>query len=114
MSDRRPRKGTWMSAAANPNRNAALALVLVSVVAGMVGLSYAAVPLYRLFCDITGYGGTTQRATAGADRVLDREIVVRLDGNVSGLPWNFRPEVPQVHVRLGETVMVNFIAENTG
>jgi cytochrome c oxidase assembly protein subunit 11 len=99
---------------AKPDRNVVLALALVSVASGMVGMSYAAVPLYRLFCQVTGYGGTTQRAEAGADRVLDREVVVHLDANVSGLPWSFKPETPQVHVRLGETAIVNFIAENTG
>jgi len=99
---------------ARPDRNVIVALALVSVVGGMVGMSYAAVPLYRLFCQVTGYGGTTQRAATGADRTLDREVVVRFDANVSGLPWDFRPAVPQVHVRLGETAIVNFVAENTG
>jgi cytochrome c oxidase assembly protein subunit 11 len=94
--------------------NAYLALGLLAVSAGMVGASFAAVPLYSLFCQVTGYGGTTQRATAGSERVLDQEVVVRFDGNVSGLPWSFRPETPQIKVRLGETAMVNFIAENNG
>ncbi len=97
-----------------PSRNLLLALTLVGVVAGMVGLSFASVPLYRLFCEVTGYGGTTQRAEAAPDHVLDREIVVRFDANVSGLPWSFAPEVPQVHVKLGETALVNFIAVNNG
>ena len=103
-----------MSALGKPTRNAALALVLVCVPFAMLGLAYASVPLYRLFCQVTGYGGTTQRAEAGADRVLDREVVVQFDANVSGLPWNFKPEVPQVRVKLGETALVNFVAENTG
>jgi cytochrome c oxidase assembly protein subunit 11 len=97
-----------------PGRNPLLAVSLLAVVFGMVGLSFAAVPLYQLFCQVTGYGGTTQRAETGADRVLEREIVVRFDANVSGLPWSFVPEVPQIHVKLGETALVNFIAENTG
>ncbi len=103
-----------MSTTAKPTRNGLLALALVSVAAGMVGISYAAVPLYRIFCEVTGYGGTTQRATAGADRVLEQEVVVHLDGNVSGLPWKFGPEAPETHVKLGETSLVNFIAENNG
>jgi cytochrome c oxidase assembly protein subunit 11 len=102
-----------MSAVANSRRNVVTAVTLASVVAGMIGLSFAAVPLYRLFCEATGYLGTTQRASTGADRVLDHDIVVRFDGNVSGLPWNFQPEAPQVKVKLGETVLVNFVAENT-
>jgi cytochrome c oxidase assembly protein subunit 11 len=95
-------------------RNTATALTLACVVVAMTGLAFASVPLYRLFCQVTGYQGTTQRAERGSDTVLDREVVVRFDANVSGLAWNFRPEVPQIHVKLGETAMVNFIAENTG
>lgn len=91
-----------------------MAAGLATVVAAMVGLSFAAVPLYDMFCKVTGYGGTTQRASAGADRTLDRMVTVRFDANVSGLPWRFAPEAPQVHVKLGETALVNFIAENTG
>ena len=83
-----------------------------ALAAGMVGMAFAAAPLYRLFCEVTGYGGTPQRAEAGADRLLDREIVVRFDANVSGLPWTFRPESDQIRVKLGETVLVNFIAES--
>ena len=103
-----------MSTARPPGRNRFLALALAGVVAGMTGLSFAAVPLYRLFCEVTGYGGTTQRAEAAPDRVLDREIVVRFDANVSGLPWSFAPEVPQVRVKLGEAALVNFVAVNNG
>jgi cytochrome c oxidase assembly protein subunit 11 len=95
-------------------RNRIVAAALVAIVGGMLGLSFAAVPLYSLFCRVTGYGGTTQRAVAGADHTLEREIVVRFDGNVAGLPWTFRPETPQVTLKLGETALINFIAENTG
>jgi cytochrome c oxidase assembly protein subunit 11 len=87
---------------------------LVVVVSAMVGLTFAAVPLYDLFCRATGFGGTPQRATAGADHMLDREIIVRFDANVRDLPWAFRPEKPQVTLRIGETSLVNFIAENVG
>ena len=97
-----------------PTKNAALALSLVAVVFGMVGVAFASVPLYRLFCEVTGYGGTTQRAERDADRVLDRAVRVRFDANVSGLPWRFTPEVLQMDVKLGETALVNYIAENTG
>jgi cytochrome c oxidase assembly protein subunit 11 len=103
-----------MGPVTRPRRNAIVAAALGTVVVGMTGLSFAAVPLYRLFCEVTGYGGTTQRATAGADRTLDREVTVRFDGNVSGLSWRFVPEQPQIHVRLGETALVSFVAENTG
>ncbi|MGH6926092.1 MAG: cytochrome c oxidase assembly protein [Propylenella sp.] len=102
-----------MSRAKDPVRNTVLAVGLMAFVAGMVGLSYAAVPLYRIFCEVTGYGGATQRASAASDRTLERRIVVRFDGNVSGLPWSLRPEVPQVELKLGETALVNFVAEST-
>jgi cytochrome c oxidase assembly protein subunit 11 len=98
----------------NRNRNRLVAVSLLGVCAGMVGLTFAAVPLYSLFCRVTGYAGTPQRATAGADHVIDREVVVRFDANVQGLPWEFRPETPQVTLKLGETGLVNFIAENRG
>jgi cytochrome c oxidase assembly protein subunit 11 len=103
-----------VSAISSPHRNKLVAAALVCIVAGMAGMSFAAVPLYRLFCEVTGYGGTTQRAATGADRTLEREIIVRFDANVSGLPWSFRPEAPQLHVKLGETSIMNFVAENTG
>jgi len=77
-------------------------------------MAYASAPLYRLFCQVTGYGGTTQRAEAGADHMLDRTIVVRFDGNVAGMPWKFGPEAQQITLKLGETAVVDFVAENTG
>ena len=63
--------------------NAAMAVMCLGVVAGMVGLSYAAVPLYRIFCQVTGFGGTTQRAEAYADRILDRPMTVQFDANIA-------------------------------
>ena len=69
-------------------RHSILALSLVGLVAGMVGLSFASVPLYRMFCQVTGYGGTPQRAEKAPGEVLDRTISIRFDGNVccAGLP----------------------------
>jgi cytochrome c oxidase assembly protein subunit 11 len=98
----------------NPSRNSFLAVALLAVAVGMAGMAYASAPLYRLFCQVTGYGGTTQRADRAPDRIAEREVVVRFDANVSGLPWSFRPEVPQMRVKLGEPALVNFIAENRG
>ena len=103
-----------MSAPANHTSNVLLGLTLLSIASGMAGLAFASVPLYRLFCEVTGYQGTTRRADSGADRILDRMVTVRLDANVAGLPWEVRPVAPQVHARLGETMLVNFIARNTG
>ena len=89
------------------------ATVCVVFVAGMVGMSFAAVPLYRIFCQVTGYGGTTQQATDAPVRALDREITIRFDGNVAnGLGWNFRPRQRHVTLRVGEVGEVAYIAEN--
>jgi len=93
--------------------NAAVAVACFGLVAGMVGAAYAAVPIYRLFCQVTGYGGTTQRADEGPGRVIDRAFTVSFDANVrDGLPWRFEPEVRQLRVKAGEVVEVRFRAVN--
>jgi len=77
----------------------------VGLVFGMVGLAYASVPLYRLFCQVTGFGGTPQRAYEASDTVTSRIVIVRLDANVApGLQWRFVPEEPVMTVKVGETV----------
>ncbi len=79
----------------------------------MVGMAYAAVPLYDWFCRTTGFGGTTQVATAAPGEVLDRKITIRFDANINpGLPWRFEPEVTSIEARLGEVVTVNYRAVN--
>lgn len=91
-----------------------LALSLVGLVVGMVGLSFAAVPLYRMFCQVTGYGGTTQRADMAPDTVLERTIVVRFDANVDkALPWAFAAEQRSMQVHIGENALAFFKATNT-
>jgi cytochrome c oxidase assembly protein subunit 11 len=81
--------------------------------AGMVGMAFAAVPLYNWFCRATGFGGTPQVATAAPGHVLDRRILVRFDANVaSGLPWRFEPEQPAIEVRIGDVVTVNYVVTN--
>lgn len=86
---------------------------MAGLVAGMVGLSYAAVPLYQLFCQVTGYGGTTQRAEQTPDTVLDRKVTVRFDANVArDMGWKFRPAQRQFEVRIGESALAFYEAEN--
>ena len=90
-----------------------IAMALVGLVAGMVGLSFAAVPLYQMFCQATGYGGTTQRADAAPKDILDRTVIVRFDANVDPkLPWKFAPEQRTVEVRIGESALAFFKATN--
>src|SRR6516164_9895361 len=82
-------------------------------VAVMVGVAFAAVPLYSWFCRTTGFGGTTQVATLAPANVLDRRIEVRFDANVSGgLPWRFEPEQTSIVARIGEVVTVDFLVAN--
>ena len=82
-------------------------------VAFMVGMAYAAVPLYDWFCKATGFGGTTQVATAAPAAVLDRMITVRFDANIAaGLPWRFEPEVNSINVKLGEVATVYYTVTN--
>jgi cytochrome c oxidase assembly protein subunit 11 len=89
--------------AALARRHRWLGLALAGVVGLMIGLSFAAVPLYRMFCEVTGYGGTTQRASSAPAEVLDREITVAFDANVSSaLDWDFVPEQPEIRLRIGE------------
>jgi cytochrome c oxidase assembly protein subunit 11 len=96
------------------DRRGLVALMLAGVVAGMVGLSFAAVPLYRMFCQATGFGGVPQVAETAPDTVLDRTIKIRFDTNVdSELPWDFKSEQRSVDVRIGESALVFFKAHNT-
>ena len=84
-----------------------------ALVAVMVGMSYAAVPLYNWFCRATGFNGTTQVASAPAATVLDRKITVRFDANVGGgLPWKFAPERTSIEIKLGEVVTVDYVIES--
>ena len=95
-------------------RNGVMLVGIVAVVFGMVGLSFAAVPLYDLFCRVTGLGGTTQVADEMNDVVLDRTVRIRLAAVTDrDLPWEFRPEVNEVPLRVGEPGLVYYTAENT-
>jgi cytochrome c oxidase assembly protein subunit 11 len=94
-------------------RNTATVLLLVSVVSGMVSLSFASVPLYRLFCAATGFGGTTQRAETAPNRVAAGLVTVRFDAEVApGLDWEFRPLQDKIAVHPGEQNQVYFRAIN--
>ena len=97
------------------NKNGLMISVLVACAVGMVGAAYASVPLYRAFCQATGYGGTTQRASSLPSQASERWVTVSFDGNVDPtLPWDFTPEVKSMKVRLGEVVQTSFHARNRG
>ena len=93
--------------------NGAVVMMCLSFVFGMGAMSYAAVPLYRIFCQVTGYNGTTQRVDQVSSVVLDRTMRVTFDANVApGLQWDFKPVEREVNPKIGETIQVNFTAEN--
>ena len=79
----------------------------------MTGAAFAAVPLYQLFCQVTGFGGTTMVADKPSDVILDQTVLVRFDTNVRGLPMTFRAEQVSQRVRIGETGIAYFDVTNT-
>lgn len=99
----------------SPTSHRNIVLIVLSLLFGMAGLTAASVPLYRLFCQVTGYGGTTQAATQAPDRILDREITVRFDANTNpSLPWDFQPEQREMRVKVGQSGLAFYQATNTG
>ncbi|HEY9037346.1 MAG TPA: cytochrome c oxidase assembly protein [Roseovarius sp.] len=89
------------------------ALTLVGVVVTMGALAWASVPFYDWFCRVTGFGGITGVAEAGSDVILDQTIKVRFDGSLSrDMPWEFKPEVREMELRIGETGLAFFEAYN--
>lgn len=96
-------------------RNRRLAGGLLGVAVGMVGLAYASVPLYDLFCRVTGFGGTTQTADAAPGAASERTITVRFNADLgSQLPWRFQPVQLTQTVRLGEPGLAFYQAQNVG
>jgi cytochrome c oxidase assembly protein subunit 11 len=99
--------------ASGRRRHGATALILAVVVAGMVGLSFASVPLYRIFCGATGLGGTTQRAQAAPDQISPALVTVSFDAQTApGLGWEFRPLTKAIAVHPGAEIQVFFRAVN--
>ncbi len=97
------------------SRNVGIAAALGIIVVGMVGMAYAAVPLYDLFCRVTGYGGTPQVAAGAPVAVGDRVINVRFNADVqSRLPWRFQPHQREMTVRVGEPALATYSAVNIG
>lgn len=94
-------------------RNGVVVASCLTFVVAMVGMSYAAVPLYDMFCRVTGYNGTTQRVEQASDVILDRDIRVSFDANIgSGLRWEFKPVQRSVDIKIGETTQIMYRAKN--
>ncbi|HTI31251.1 MAG TPA: cytochrome c oxidase assembly protein [Sphingomonas sp.] len=97
--------------ARDPKQRTALMLALVAL--GMVGLGFASVPLYRLFCQVTGLNGTTQRGLRAPGAISGRTMTIRFDANrAPNLPWSFKPEEPTQGVTIGEREQAIFVATN--
>jgi len=95
------------------NADNRVAFKLVGLVAVMLSLSFAAIPLYDWFCRVTGYGGTPLEADSGSDVILDKTIKVRFDANVErDMPWKFKPAQREVEMKIGETGLAFYEAYN--
>ncbi|MBP6985598.1 MAG: cytochrome c oxidase assembly protein [Alphaproteobacteria bacterium] len=97
--------------AIHPHRNTVI--LICALLAAMTALAYASVPLYRLFCQQTGYGGTTQVAIAPTGDIRERYIRVQFNADVNpALPWRFKPLQHEIIVRAGESALAFYEAEN--
>ena len=86
--------------------------VLAGIFILMLGLSYASVPLYEIFCKVTGFGGTTQVANKAPKIVLDKVVSVRFDTNVNNLPWDFKAKSNVMDVKVGQVNKIEFEVSN--
>ena len=97
-----------------PVRNARLALACAAVFFTMVGAAFASVPLYRAFCQATGFNGTVKVGNPTRAAISNKTVAVRFDTNVHGLAWRFAPVQGHQTVRLGAYTLAFFKATNTG
>lgn len=101
-------------------RNLRTGLMALALAAAMVGLGFASVPLYRLFCQVTGFGGTTQVASENdaaqaAAAATGKTMSIRFDGSTAiDVPWSFRPSQPTDSVTIGQRDMAIYVARNNG
>ncbi len=96
-------------------KNKRIAVTVFVIVFGMIGASFAAVPLYDLFCRVTGFGGTTGVSDAAPATVLERKIKVRFTSDIAtNLPWSFKPDQNSIDVNIGQNALVSYTASNIG
>ncbi len=96
------------------NKNRRVAAIAGGGALAMLGLAYASVPLYSLFCQVTGFGGTPQRAAVAPLEAVPQSIGIRFDANTAGsLNWSFHAAQNTIVVKLGEQTLAHYSAENT-
>jgi cytochrome c oxidase assembly protein subunit 11 len=95
-------------------RNKRMAVILVGMFVLMVGAAYAAVPIYKMFCQATGFGGTVRKAEVAPTRILNKTLDVRFDTNIRGLPWTFTADQSSQTIKIGQTGMAFFRVTNNG
>lgn len=93
-------------------RNAKVALICAVTFVGMVGAAYASVPLYRAFCQLTGFDGTIRKAEAAPTAVTGKSLTVRFDANIRDLPWSFQAEQTAQTIKIGDTGLAYFKVTN--
>ena len=97
------------------DKNTKTLLIVLGIVFFMVGLAFASVPLYNLFCRVTGFGGTTQLSTKLPDTILDRKMTVNFTTDVNRrLPWTFKAQNTSLTLNIGQDALINFVAQNNG
>jgi len=96
-------------------KNARMGLTVLGVVLGMAALSYASVPLYDMFCRVTGFGGTTQVSETLPDEILERTVTIQFNADIGPkLNWDFKPEQRSIQVKLGQKGLTSYTARNKG
>jgi cytochrome c oxidase assembly protein subunit 11 len=98
---------------ARARANRRIVIACVAVLVAMTGAAFAAVPLYRAFCQATGFGGYVPRASRAPTQVLDQQVTVSFDTNVRGLPWTFKPLQRSQTIKVGATGLAFFTVTNT-
>lgn len=94
-------------------RNKRTGRMVLLVVVAMIGLSFASVPLYNLFCKVTGFGGTTMTADKAPDHIIDRDLTIRFNTDTGGdLPWDFKSGEKYVKTKVGQQTLVTYTARN--
>lgn len=97
----------------NLDPNIRIVLICIAVIVGMVGLAYASVPLYNIFCRVTGYGGTTQEVDQYADVILARKMAIQFDSSLAqNMPWDFAPKQHSMTLQIGEGGLAFYSAHN--